>query len=114
MNAFLLEPNERFDPNSIKAWAPVHYLFTEGDRRCNPMRGQGFVEDVCHGLADGDYMPGKDWIVVTGPIAAVGLLMSAIMCFGTNHRLLVWDARARNYVERVIELGAEMDHSEGY
>lgn len=100
---FLVCPVSRFDTSPASAHGQVHTLFRT-TKDVNAFGGQATFDKIIEKLEKLDYDAETDMVALSGPVAAVTMLVLAASELSDRGevKLLVFDARDGSYRARVV------------
>lgn len=98
-NAVVLSRSGRFDIEGASRFGRIVPVF---DRDPGPFSVDDVRDEVLRVLDEVSFDPGCDYFVLTGPIAPVAVAAAAALFKYGVLRLLIFDARADDYVVRVL------------
>ena len=99
MRIFLIEPVNNFDMTPAAKFGELVVLFTE---RINPLRVP--MANICKALEANNFDADTDMLCLTGRSTTLALLMSAATYnYGLPLKVLMFDSRAKEYNERILD-----------
>lgn len=100
---FIFANNDRFNTDNVVGFGDRKYIFR--DRR-SPFNVDDIIIDVWAKLIEEKFDPENDFIVLTGPMISVAVLLIAISSRYPRFKLLMFDAAQSKYRERIIDTQA--------
>lgn len=85
----------------LASFGDAHYLF-EYRNRPRAFEAQRCIETMISRLQEINFNPDKDFIVMTGQLIYVSLLLTAAISSYSKLHILIFDAANERYVMRVI------------
>lgn len=100
--AFVLEPSKYSVRSVLELANDLVYLYpNEGDR--TSLYDDAIIEDIQNLLEEYDFDPLSDYIVATGDVAAIVVLLSSVCIAYDSVRILVWDSKESKYAKLDIK-----------
>lgn len=98
---FVVSLNDKYDLRGLKKFGDLIFLYTD-KQAIHVNNPNALMADNIERLERFDFDPDKDFIVLVGTLASASFFMCAALIEYRKIKVLIYDARAGKYFERLV------------